>query len=90
LAWEVEWTPKTEIDFNVLPKKMQERIIRFLRTQVADQDNPRRIGMALKDPDFQNLWRYRVGDYRLLCFIDDKRECVLVVQIGRRDKIYKH
>jgi len=50
-------------------------------------DNPRRIGRALLDI-FEDLWRYKIGDYRVICELQDARLIVLVVRIGERRSVY--
>lgn len=57
--------------------------------RVAKLDNPRSIGDALTGPDFGQYWRYRVGDYRIICEIQDKKVVVLVLRIGHRREVYR-
>jgi mRNA interferase RelE/StbE len=59
-----------------------------LRERLAAADNPRNTGKALSGP-LGGLWRYRVGDYRLICEIQDGVLCVLVLKIGNRREVYK-
>jgi len=60
-----------------------------MRERVSNLENPRSIGEALKDSRFAGLWRYRAGDYRILCEIQDRKIHILVVQIGHRREVYK-
>ncbi len=66
----------------------QESIIRFLRERVRAADNPRQWGKPLHG-DKGGLWRYRVGDYRLICDIQDERITVLVVRVGHGKDGYR-
>ena len=50
-------------------------------------DNPRRIGKALHGR-FSGHWRYRVGDWRVICDIQDAALVVLVVEVGGRSDVY--
>lgn len=52
------------------------------------RDNPRLTGKALQGK-LSGLWRYRVGDFRLLCRIEDNELIILVIEIGHRKEIYK-
>jgi mRNA interferase RelE/StbE len=88
LAWTVEFTPGAERDFKQLDKPVQKRISQFLHERVAAAEDPRAVGEALKG-DLAGLWRYRVGDYRILCRIEDSRIVVTVVAIGHRSSIYR-
>jgi mRNA interferase RelE/StbE len=60
----------------------------FFRNRVAITEDPRMIGKALKG-DKGELWRYRIGDYRAICRIEDERLVVLVLEVGHRKEIYR-
>jgi mRNA interferase RelE/StbE len=63
-------------------------VLRYLRERIADSDDPRRLGQALTG-DRKGLWRYRVGDYRIVAAIEDDRFVVLVVAVGHRREVYR-
>jgi mRNA interferase RelE/StbE len=71
-----------------LDLQVRRRIVEYLRTRVAGGQDPRRFGKALRG-ERAGLWRYRVGDYRLICHIQDARAEVLVLAIGHRREIYR-
>jgi len=56
--------------------------------RVGESEDPRQSGKALKGP-LGDLWRYRVGDFRILCDIQDGKLTVLVLQIGNRREVYR-
>lgn len=56
---------------------------------MATLDDPRGIGEALHGPELGSFWKYRVGDYRLICHIQDQRIAVLVLRIGHRRDVYR-
>jgi len=56
--------------------------------RVAVLENPRQLGKALKGP-LGEFWCYRVGDYRILCDIQDRLVTILVVEIGNRREVYR-
>ncbi len=58
-------------------------------TRIAPQADPRSIGAALTGPALGAFWRYRVGDFRIICDIEDEALCVLVIEIGHRSDIYR-
>jgi mRNA interferase RelE/StbE len=60
----------------------------FLDERIALSDDPRSIGQALSGP-LRRYWRYRVGDYRLICDLQDGKLVVLVLEIGNRRDIYR-
>jgi mRNA interferase RelE/StbE len=52
-------------------------------------DDPRSLGEALKGSKLGELWKYRVGDYRVIADIQDEVICILVLRIGNRRDVYK-
>jgi len=87
LVWQIEFDPRALKELKKLDKIAQKRIIQYLKNQVAVQANPRMFGRALKG-DKQGLWRYRVGDYRVICNIRDSQMVVLVIKVGPRQSVY--
>lgn len=87
MAWQIEFDKHAEKEFSRLDNVTQERIMDFLDC-LELSDNPRQQGKALKGKH-KGSWRYRVGDYRLICNIQDDKLIVLVLDVGHRSKIYK-
>jgi len=71
-----------------LDRQIAKRILDYLDDKIAPLENPRIRGKALSGP-LGELWRYRVGDYRLICEIQDNIMRILVVEAGHRREIYK-
>ena len=71
-----------------LGKQAQREIVDYLDERVAGEGDPRCFGKGLK-ADLAGLWRYRVGDYRILCQIQDGEMLVLVVAVGHRRDVYR-
>ena len=89
MAWRIEFDPAAEKELGKLDREIARRILKFLVERVARLDDPRSIGEALKGAKLGNLWKYRVGDYRLLADIQDGAVCILVVRIGNRREVYR-
>jgi mRNA interferase RelE/StbE len=89
MAWIVELDPAAEKDLSNLDSQQAKRILRFLFERVAHLENPRSIGEALKGSRFNTLWKYRVGDYRIISSIEDNVAKILVVKIGNRKEVYR-
>ena len=86
MAWTIRFDRSAERELSKLDRDVVERILRFINDRLRVLDNPRSIGEALKGSD---LWRYRVGDYRIITRIDDKTIQILVVRIGNRRNVYR-
>ena len=89
MAWTVEFEADARKDLAKLDKPIAKRITVFLRERVLGLGDPRLIGEALKGARLGEFWKYRVGDYRIICRIEDGRLCVLVVTIGNRREVYR-
>ncbi|HEV2426494.1 MAG TPA: type II toxin-antitoxin system RelE/ParE family toxin [Terriglobia bacterium] len=89
MAWKVELSPAADRELNKLDAQNVRRILKFLHERAARLDNPRRIGEVLHGSRLGEFWKYRVGDYRLICRIEDDRLIVLVLRVGHRREIYR-
>lgn len=86
-VWTVEFDERARRELRKLDSKVQKDILRFLRERVAGSPDPKQFGKPLR-LNLAGLWRYRVGDYRLICRIEDNRLVVLVLKIGHRREVY--
>lgn len=89
MAWAVELSVAAEREIEKLDPQTARRILRFLHEQVARLDDPRSIGRALRGSQLGDLWKYRVGDYRILGDLQDRRVVVLVLHVGDRREVYR-
>ncbi len=89
MKWIIEFDPSAVKDLDKLDPQQAKRILRFLFDRVANLDDPRSIGEALKGSRFNTLWKYRVGDYRIITSIEDNVTRILVVKIGDRKEVYR-
>ena len=88
MAWRVEWEDEAVKELKKLDTKAQRAIVRFMRDRIATDEDPRGFGDPLRK-DLKGLWKYRIGPYRVICSIEDRRILVLVVRVGHRKNIYK-
>ena len=89
MAWKVELDPGAERELDKLDPPVARRILAFLYERVAQLEDPRSIGQALKGSRLGEFWKYRVGDYRIIASIEDSALLILVVRIGNRREVYK-
>ncbi|CAB0485710.1 type II toxin-antitoxin system RelE/ParE family toxin [Corynebacterium diphtheriae bv. mitis] len=86
MAWEISFSPRAVKSFKKLDTGEQRRVSKFLR-EVGALEDPRLRGKALT-ANKSGLWRWRVGDYRIIADIVDARVVVVVVDVGHRSKVY--
>jgi mRNA interferase RelE/StbE len=86
--WRIEITRTAERQIIKLDRPAQRSIQRFLRERLIPADDPRQWGRPLHG-EKRGLWRYRVGDYRLICDIQDEKITVLVLEVGHRKDVYR-
>lgn len=89
MAWKIEVSPLADRELAKLGAQHSRRILKFLHERIANLDDPRSIGKAMQGPFLGDFWGYRVGDYRLICTIDDDRVVVLLLRVGHRREIYR-
>jgi mRNA interferase RelE/StbE len=86
--WQIVFSSKAEKAGKKLGRGAKTRITEFLEDRVAKSSNPRDLGAALAG-EWAGHWRYRVGDYRIICKIEDEIITILVIEIGHRREIYR-
>jgi mRNA interferase RelE/StbE len=84
-AWQFEAGALRE--FRQLDFAAQKRIVGFPDTRIATPHDPRRFGKFMSG-DKHGLWRYRIGDHRLVAQIQTNILVVLVVRVGHRKDVY--
>jgi len=87
MDWVYRFDERAFKELKKLDPLAQREIITYLDKRIAGTGDPRRFGTALK-ADLAGLWRYRVGDYRIICRIGDGEWVVLVLAVGHRKKVY--
>ncbi len=87
MAWTVEIDTFAEKQLRKLDRPVQKRLLDWLLDRIDGCKNPRHFGEPLRG-DLAGLWRYRVGDYRIICEIQDEQLVVLALAIGHRREIY--
>lgn len=87
MFWKVSFSSDADDELLRLDKPVRERIRKYVK-DLEKLANPRLRGEPLSS-NLSGFWKYRVGDYRLVCRIQDKELLVLVVKIGHRSEVYK-
>ena len=88
MVWRIEFDPRAVKELSKFDGPIQQRIIKVLRERIAILDDPRSIGEALRGEELGRFWKYRIGDYRVICDIRDEEIVVLIIRIGDRKEIY--
>jgi len=88
LAWKIELTEQAVKQLKKMGPSEAKRITQYLRKRIEPLEDPRILGKALKG-DLSTLWRYSVGDYRLICELKENELIVLVVRVGHRKGVYQ-
>ena len=88
LTWNIEWDDRARKELRKLDSPIQKEILSYLRLRIAASDNPRIFGQSLSG-NKAGLWRYRVGNYRIICRIEDDTLVVFVIGVGHRKEIYE-
>lgn len=89
MAWIINYTESALRQLKKLDKSVALRVVDYMDERIATMDDPRSIGKSLVGPKLCAYWRYRVGDIRVICNIQDGEMCVLVIEIGNRREVYR-
>jgi mRNA interferase RelE/StbE len=89
LVWRIEFDEPAKKQLTKLDRQIAKRITTFMRERVASLENPRMIGEALTGSRLGEFWKYRVGDYRILCRLEDDILRIFVIKVGNRREVYR-
>lgn len=87
MSYKVRTTPRFDKEFSKLDKYTIRMIKAWIDKNLRDCDNPRQHGKGLV-ANRSGQWRYRIGDYRLICEIKDSELIILALSVGHRREIY--
>ncbi|QOV19945.1 type II toxin-antitoxin system RelE/ParE family toxin [Blautia liquoris] len=88
MNYRVETTPRFDKEFKKLDKYTKRIIKAWIDKNLIRCENPRLHGKGLTS-NRSGQWRYRIGDYRLICLIEDNKLVITALNIGHRRDIYK-
>ncbi len=88
MTWTVEWDDRARRELRRLDRQAQRDILKYFSERIATDEDLQRFGKPLRH-DLRGLWRYRIGDYRAICQIENGHLVVLVVAIGHRRQVYQ-
>lgn len=88
MTFRVETTARFDREFKKLDRYTQKMIKAWIEKNLVDCEDPRTHGKGLT-ANRSGQWRYRIGDYRLICAIEDERLVILALSVGHRSDIYK-
>ena len=86
MIYSVETTERFDREFKKLDRYTQRMIKAWIEKNLEGCENPRQHGKALTQNQ-KGQWRYRIGDYRLICLIEDRKLIILALSIGHRREI---
>ena len=88
MSYHVETPPRFDKEFKKLDKYTQQMIKSWIGKNLQNCENPRAHGKGLT-ANKSGQWRYRIGDYRLLCLIQDQELIILALTVGHRRDLYR-
>lgn len=89
MKYRVETTPRFEKEFRKLDRYTQRMLKAWIDKNLVDGADPRAHGKGLT-ANRSGQWRYRIGDYRLLCLIEDEELVILALTVGHRREVYQN
>ena len=89
MPWTIKYTESAQRQLKKLDKSIALRVLDYMDERFAGLEDPRAAGKNLVGPKLGSYWRYRVGDVRVICDIQDQEVVVLVIEIGYRREVYR-
>lgn len=90
MTWKIELSSLAEKNLERLDNQTSKRILKFLNKRLLALDHPREIGEPMKESRYSDMWKYRIGNYRVIARIQDDILTILVVELGHRSEIYRN
>ena len=87
MKYSLMYSEKAQKQLNKLDNSIKLKIMRYIKENLNETDNPKKFGKALRY-NLKGFWRYRVENYRIIVKIEESELVILIVQIDKRDKIY--
>ena len=87
MSWHIETTARFDREFKKLDRYTQRMVKAWIEKHLVGCDDPRVHGKELT-ANRSGQWRYRIGDYRMICLIEDEKLIILALSIGHRSSIY--
>ena len=88
MKYEVELSERFKKEFRKLDKYTQKMLRAWINKNLVETENPRLHGKGLT-ANRSGQWRYRIGDYRLICNINDNKLIILALSVGHRRDVYE-
>ena len=79
MAWTIKYTESSLRKLKRLDKPVAQRVLDYMDERIAVLEDPRAAGKNLVGPRMGSYWRYRVGDVRVICDVQDEVLVILVV-----------
>jgi mRNA interferase RelE/StbE len=89
LVWTIKFTGSSLRQLKRLDRPQARRILDYLEERIALLTDPRVLAKNLVGPKMGSYWRYRVGDVRVICDIQDEELLILVIEVGHRREVYR-
>ena len=87
MAWIIKYEERAKKELKKLGRNAQRDILDYFDERIATAKDPRQFGAPLRF-DLSGYWKYRIGDYRAICKIQDKEITVLILHVGHRKEVY--
>ena len=88
MAWQIKFTETAKKQLAKFDNSVAKLITTYLRERVMPLDDPKTLGKPLTK-NFNKYWRYRVGDCRVICDLEDESLTIMVVRVGKRKNVYR-
>ena len=79
MVWAIEFDEAAKKELAKIDRQVAKRLLDFLKQRVISLKDPRSVGQALKGSKLGEFWKYRVGDFRIIANIQDRKMIILIL-----------
>ena len=89
MVWTIEYAASVRKSVRRLTPDVRRRIRTCIEQRLASRDDPRQLGAPLRGTQYEDLWRFRVGDYRIIARVEHDRLVILVLAVAHRREAHR-
>jgi len=85
--WSIKFSPEFEKEWDKTDPSVQRKVLHFFTERLKTTDHPKFFAKPLSG-NLRNFWRFRIGDYRVICNFQEPEKVIYLLRIAHRSEIY--
>jgi mRNA interferase RelE/StbE len=85
--WSIRFSPEFEKEWDKTDPSVQKKVIHFFDERLKTTEDPKSFAKPLSG-NMKHFWRFRIGDYRVICHLKEKEKIIYLLRIAHRREVY--